>query len=97
MELKEFIKQALLSVVDGVEEANQSKDRFRLTKHTHGKTGESGQIIEFDISVAVNEASENSAGGGIKVALLNLGGQLKASESNQNTHKIKFEVFVSEK
>jgi hypothetical protein len=60
-------------------------------------TGGNGQKVEFDISVIVNESSENDVNGGIKVALVNLGGGKKESESNQNIHKINFEVFVTEK
>lgn len=97
MNLKDFIKQALLDVVNGVEEANQEKDRFRLTIHKHGGTGESGQKVEFDVSLMVTEVAENDINGGIKVALVNLGGGRKESESNQNVHRIKFEVFVTEK
>ena len=95
MELKDFIKRALLDVVNGVEEANTEKDRFRLTSHVHAN-GENGQKVEFDISVMINESSESDLKGGIKVALVNLGGSKKESESNQNVHKIKFEVFIKE-
>jgi hypothetical protein len=97
MELKDFIKQALLDVVNGVEEANVEKDRFRLTNHKHHGTGENGQQIEFDLSVIVNESTENNIKGGIKMALANLGGGHKESESNQNVHKIKFQVFIAAK
>lgn len=97
MELKDFIKHALLDVVNGVEEANKEKDRFRLSSHKHAGTGGNGQKVEFDISVIVNESSESDVNGGIKVALVNLGGGKKESESNQNVHKINFEVFVTEK
>jgi len=96
MDLKEFIKRALLDVVSGVEEANLKKDRFRLTSHVHAN-GESGQKVEFDISVMINETSEKDLNGGIKVAtIVNLGGERKKSESNENVHKIKFEVFIKE-
>ncbi|MCJ8209526.1 hypothetical protein MUY27_07385 [Mucilaginibacter sp. RS28] len=97
MELKDFIKQSLLDIVNGVEEANQEKNRFRLTSHIHHGTKESGQRVEFDVSVVVNETSENSAKGGIKIAFANIGGGLKQSDSNQNIQKIKFDIFIAEK
>lgn len=97
MELKDFIKRALLDIVTGVEEANTEKNRFKLTSHVHHGTGESGQKVEFDISVIASETLENNKGGGIKVAVANIGVAQKTSELNQNTHKIKFEVFISEK
>ena len=96
MELKDFIKRTLLDVVNGVEEANAEKNRFRLTSHKDFSTGERGQKIEFDISVIVDKSSENNANGGIKVAIVNLGGEIKDTESSQNVHKIKFEIFVAE-
>lgn len=95
MELKEFIKRSLLDVVNGVEEANAEKDRFRLTSHKIG-TGERGQKIEFDISVIVDKSSESDLKGGIKVAFANIGGGLSEAEKSQNVHKIKFEIFVTE-
>lgn len=90
MELKDFIKRTLLDIVGGVEEANTEKNRFRLTSQVHHRTGESGQKVEFDVSVIVNESSDSTMNGGIKVALANLGGGIKESESNQNIQKIKF-------
>lgn len=97
MELKDFIKRTLVDIVNGVEEANLEKNRFRLTSQIHHTTGESGQKVEFDVSVIVNESSDTDIKGGIKVALVNLGGGVKESQSNQNLQKIKFEVFISEK
>ncbi|MFM7023597.1 MAG: hypothetical protein ACKOXB_11535 [Flavobacteriales bacterium] len=94
MELKDFIKHTLLDVVNGVEEANIEKNRFQLVSHRNHGTGESGQKVEFDISIVVNESTENNFKGGIKVALANLGAGKKESETNQNVHKIKFEVFI---
>ncbi len=97
MKLKNFIKHTLVDIVKGVKEANEETNRFLLTSQFHERTGESGQKVEFDLSVIVNEQSESDIKGAIQVALVNLGGGFKETESNQNIHKIKFEVFVSEK
>lgn len=97
MELKDFIKRTLIDIVTGVEEANKEKNRFHLTSQRHHGTGESGQKVEFDVSITVNESSDSDIKGGIKVALVSLGGGVKESESNQNIQKIKFEVFISGK
>ena len=96
MKLKDFIRQSLLDVVNGVEEANEEKDRFRLTSHKNIKTGERGQKIEFDISVIVDKSTENDLKGGIKVAFANIGGEQKEAENTQNVHKLKFEIFIAE-
>lgn len=95
MELKDFIKHTLLDIVNGVEEANKEKNRFHLNMLNHPGIKKRGQNIEFDVSIIVNESSEKNLSGGIKVVSINIGGQQKEAESNQNVHKIKFEVFVA--
>lgn len=100
MELKDFIKHTLLDIVNGVEEANKEKSRFYLSNHMHNQQG-SGQKVEFDVSVMITASSENDIQGGIKVAFVNIGAKIgaetKEAETNQNIHKIKFDVFISEK
>jgi len=59
-------------------------------------TGERGQKIEFDISIVVDKSYESGAKGGIKVAFVDLGGGVKDSHASQDTHKIKFEIFVKD-
>lgn len=101
MELKEFIKEALVSVVEGVKEANEKHQRFQLSSGYHSGKDINGQEVEFDVSVFVNESSEKDNRAGIFVALANLGAgkssDSKEVESNQNTHRLKFKVFVTEK
>lgn len=96
MELKDFIKRSLLDVVDAVEEANTKKNRFRLNSHVTTKTDEIGQKIEFDISVIVDKSSDSNANGAIKVAFASFGGGIKELEASQYTHKIKFDIFVTD-
>lgn len=101
MELKQFIEETLISVVEGVEEANKKHNRFQLSELFHSGTGVSGQNVEFDVSVMVNESQEKGKKAGIFVALANLGAEKssdsKTIEANQNTHRLKFKVFVTEK
>ena len=113
MELKEFIKQTLIDVVEGVKSANEpySKDRkeiyekFELTGEfpSQGMNERKwGTFIDFDIAVIVNETQGSSAKAGIGVALANLvsGGvsaEKQVKQSDENTHRLKFKVFVSKK
>lgn len=97
MELKTFITNTLLDITQGVEDANKLSNRFHLSGYKHSATEQSGQKIEFDLSIVVKESSENDINGGIKLAIFNLGAGTKTSESNQNIHKLKFDVFVAEK
>lgn len=62
MELKHFIKEALLNIVDGVEEANNVRNRFKIIGVKH-ESGIDGTYADFDVSVIVNEASSGEAGG----------------------------------
>jgi hypothetical protein len=52
------IKNALINIVEGVEEANKKYDRFRLNTDVHDKIG-SGQTVDFDVSVIVDERTKN--------------------------------------
>lgn len=102
MELKDFIKNALVGIVEGVDEANESHDRFRMFGFTSHLSGVSGEVVEFDVSVVVDETKEGSkkAGAGIKVINLftgDISAEDKKKEQNQNVNKLKFKVFVKEK
>jgi len=100
MELKQFIKEALLNIVEGVEEANKAHNRFKIIGVKH-ESGVDGTYAEFDVSVVVNEASSGEAGGKISVSLLSVasvgvGAKTDETNSQQNTHRLTFKVFVSE-
>ena len=95
MELKKFITQALVSIVDGVEEANKATKRFKLASKVHAQYG-SGQEVDFDVSVTVSQDSQGSLDGKIGVALASIAGDIKQTESNENMHRIKFKIFITE-
>lgn len=106
MELKQFISEALLNIVDGVDEANSKhKGRFRIIGVHHGKTGSEGVNAEFDVSVTVEEKSgaktSGEVGGKIGSVLSVLSAGVKSeigkSDSLQNAHRLKFKIFISEK
>ena len=100
MELKDFIKNALINIVEGVEEANKKYDRFRLNTNVHNEIG-SGQTVDFDVSVIVDESSKEGQKTGIFVVLANLGGGKSTnkdhSETSKDSHNLKFKVFIAEK
>lgn len=101
MILKEFIKEALLSVVEGVEEANSKHERFRIIGFKRNDTSVDGSYVDFDVLVVVDEKSSGKAGGKVGANLLNvLSADLKSgmdqSSSHQDVHRLKFRVWVSE-
>lgn len=102
MELKQFIKDALINIVDGVEDANKEHNRFKIIGVKHNETGIDGIYADFDVSIIVNESSSGKAEGNAHVSFLNVvsaGIDSKIDQSNlhQNTHRLAFKVFISEK
>ncbi len=97
MELKEFIKTTLISIVDGVKEAQQG-------------TGQQGAMIapimpnhlpyqqthDIHFDIALSENSEQGTKGGIGVFLsaVSLGAQGESSNKIESLSRISFDVPV---
>lgn len=95
MELKQFISETLINITQGVEEANKKSKRFKLASGFHDKLG-SGQEVEFDVQLNVSRDSKDEINGKIGIALASISSDIKQSEVNQNTHRMKFKVFITE-
>jgi hypothetical protein len=100
MELQDFITKTLLSITRGVENANRTQHRFHLNRKKYSD-GTSGEEVEFNVQVIATETGEKNAESGISISVASLGsaklgGDLKPGHTNQNTHSLKFSVFVSE-
>jgi len=101
MELKQFIKEALLSITSGVEEANQEANRFKILGVKH-ESGLEGNYADFDVSVVVNKQSKIDVSGEIKTSWLNVisakvGSKIDKSNSNKDTHRLTFKVYITDK
>lgn len=100
IELKQFIKEALLNIVDGVEEANKTNNRFKIIGEKH-ESGIEGNFANFDVSVMVNEALSGQTGGkaGVFLSVVSAGINSKVDQTNlhQNTQRLTFKVYISEK
>ena len=101
MKLDNFIREALLNIVNGVESANNMTSRFKLIGVKH-ESGIDGIYADFDVSVMVNEKDNGGVKTKAKVSLLNVvsaevGVNSDQNSSYQNTHRLKFKVFISEK
>lgn len=101
MELKQFVKEALLNIIEGVEEANLKHNRFKIIGIKRNDTGIDGNNVDFDVSVIVEGKSSGKVGGKIGTNLLNvvsasLDSDMDQSNSHQNVHRLKFQVWVSE-
>ncbi len=95
MELKDFIKDTLLAITYGVDEANAIKPRFRIANAIHCD-GTSGETVEFDVGIEVTDSSQKNAKGGIGVSVAKIGGEVNSGQTNHNTHRLKFRVFITE-
>lgn len=102
MELQEFIKNTLVSIKNGIHDAN-----LEFAKQ-EGKTlgGDFGaqfvletsrdkaqNYITFDVAVTVNQESKKSGGGGIKIAIVSLGGEVGDIKSQEHISRIKFHII----
>ena len=106
MELQEFIKQSLVQIVKGVNEAQNEAIDVGARINPVGKLLSGGgethfvqtelnpQSIQFDVAISVSE--EKTAGGKISVLanILNLGAEAKMENLSSLVHRIKFEVPV---
>ena len=101
MELKHFVKEALLNIIDGVEEANESHNRFRIVGMRRDDSGTDGNYADFDVSIVVEQKSGGKARGKFGASVLNvvsanMESKLDQTDSHQNINRLKFKVWISE-
>ena len=110
MELKQFISQALTSIVEGVVEAQkQTGDQgafvnpgglMRTTKSISdnaiwdNRTNNFARLVDFDIAVTVEEGTKTNAKIGVVAGLLNLGAGGASENKELAVSRIRFEVPV---
>ena len=102
-ELKQFVKEALVSIVEGVEEANSEHKRFKIIGVKSDESGIDGNNIEFDVSVGIEQKISSQIEGEVdvgtsvlKVISANVDSKLDQSDSKQNINRLKFTIWVSE-
>ena len=101
MELKQFVKEALLSIIEGVEEANSEHNRFKIIGIKRNESGIDGNNVGFDVSIVVEQKSSVKGGGEVSASILNVvsanvDSKLDQTDSHQNVNRLKFQVWVSE-
>lgn len=102
MELREFTKQSLIEIIDGVVEAQAyAKQKGARINPRRGKSertivtdawGVIGQEVEFDVAVVSNEFVGGEVKAGISVIGIGIGGQTSSDHSNTIQNRIKFSV-----
>ena len=103
MELEEFIKTTLVNIRNGIRQTNLELAKqegktlgqdfssvFVMEPHNRDK----GQgYITFDLAVTVSQETKKSGGGGIKIAIASLGGEVGDAESQEHVSRIKFHII----
>lgn len=88
MELKEFVSQTLLQIVEGVKIAQATDTGTNVEIAQRGDFGS----IEFDVAITTTDSVEGKGGAGIFVAGISLGAQAKGEVTNQTYSHIKFNI-----
>lgn len=93
MNLDEFIKNSLVDIRKGLRNGN-----LELGKEFGGEgpfsLGERNAKIDFDIAVTIENNTKGNVGGGIKVAVANLGSQMENETKASNFSRIRFSVYT---
>ncbi len=98
MELREFVKQTLLQVVQGVSDAQEGLSptaRAKNARITPEGFRSARQLVEFDVVVSTTDAESEKAGAGIFVGPFALGAKGEDARATSNVSRIKFQVPVA--
>lgn len=109
MELKDFVKETLAQIIEGVEGAQKElKDKSCIinpAKFTDGarqaagspskeKTIPETSEVHFEVVLSQGELSGTKSGIGVMFANIGIGGQTKTDESNSSVTSIRFSVPI---
>jgi hypothetical protein len=108
MELKQFIADALVEIVEGVRNAKTTigdDNIFNPSPRMGTVTNEGGSsyithshkvctFVDFDIAVTVTEGTGTKGGIGVFAGAIGLGSQGQSNESNSTVSRIRFQVPV---
>lgn len=111
MELKEFISEALVQIVAGIEDAqekietsnaeispsynNRQQNIMEKLNLIQSRKGNVIQQVNFDIAVSATEGTGTKAGVGVLAGAFNLGASGSSNQENQTASRIKFAVPVT--
>lgn len=109
MELKDFVSQSILQIVDGIklaQEENKTDARINPSGLRLGSKVEQENLydfehntlltkVEFDILVSAEESKGTKGGISILVGTVSLGTQGQSGKKDQSVNRLKFSVPVS--
>lgn len=104
MELQEFIRAALVSIVRGEESAQAELKSSKATINPEGfrtqlaleqlKESPPFTNVEFEVAVEVKNSNERGGSTGIKVAVFSMGVDGKKNDSASHLSRLKFNMPV---
>lgn len=100
MELREFVSKSLVDIRNGVIDANlaiakqegKTLGKDMASQFAIPAGGSKDKDIIFDVAVVVTQENSTTGGGGIKVAVVNIGGEVKDAGKQEQTSHIKFTI-----
>lgn len=97
MELEEFITTTLLSIKKGINVANikiaeDNGKELGVDETIQYEIDSESKGIKFDIAVTVSSETTGNGGGGIKVAVVNIGASVTSASAQEHISRISFEV-----
>lgn len=105
MDLKDFVSQSLIQIVEGVVSASKvvsdlggavspaySARREETLGHTTDGSGRPVQGVEFDVAVVASTEAASEASGGLRISVLSVGMKGSDKDSQQTTSRISFTV-----
>lgn len=109
MDLKSFVAQTLIQIVEGVKEAGSAVEAAGATVNppvygerpknnntyvTGTGSGRLAQCVEFDVALNVTEGTGTKGGIGVVSGVLNLGSSGQSHNENVSVSRVKFVVPV---
>ena len=97
MELHEFVRDTIASVINGVREAQKLAAKIGADVAPGDRMrgdGDGLSTIEFDVVVTASEEGRGQIGGSLKVAGLGFGGDKEKMQSASTANRIRFAVPV---
>ena len=109
MDLKDFIKETLVSITEGVIESQgylkekkvdseinpKLQTKWENTGYIFSESGKPVQSVDFDVDVVASEKNEGKGKIGIQVSAIGLGGGRKKEVSKGSNSRIKFSIPVT--
>jgi hypothetical protein len=110
MNLRDFVKQAIVEIIEGVADANSEIGQDCVDPSPHmttqpqelakqgyfnGQNHRLVQSVDFDVAVTATEGTETKGGIGIFVAGFGVGTQGSSNQASSSLSRIRFKIPIS--